>query len=88
MPYLLREIDINRVGLSLVVPAYNEQDRLPHMLKTHIDYMKTQQKAGRLPDKIEILVVDDGSRDDTWNIIKKWCSDFASNKNIKVRGFR
>ena len=88
MPYLLREIDINRVGLSLVVPAYNEQERLPHMLRTHIDYMKTQQKAGQLPDKIEILVVDDGSRDETWNIIKKWCLDFASNRSIKVRGFR
>ena len=38
-PYLLRENDKeNRLlELSLVVPAYNEEDRLPHMLTTHIE---------------------------------------------------
>ena len=69
-PYLLRATEDYRIGLSLVVPAYNEQDRLPLMLKTHIQYIKAQQKAGTLPAKIEILVVDDGSRDITWTIIK------------------
>ena len=87
-PFLLREAENARVGLSLVVPAFNEQDRLPHMLKSHIQYMQEQQKAGTLPSKIEILVVDDGSRDVTWTIIKQWCAKTANDKDIRVRGFR
>ena len=42
IPFLLREAENAGVGLSLVVPAYNEQDRLPLMLKTHIQYMREQ----------------------------------------------
>ena len=55
--------------LSLVVPAYNEEERLPHMLDTHINYIHKQQKAGKLPKAVEIVIVDDGSKDKTWRII-------------------
>lgn len=69
-PYLLRnETEMKNVellGLGLVVPAYNEQNRLPDMLKTHIDYILEQQKLNKLPKKVEIVCVDDGSKDKTW----------------------
>ena len=43
-PYLLRDADEGPplVDLSLIVPAYNEEQRLPHMLKTHIKYILDQ----------------------------------------------
>lgn len=45
--------------LSIVIPAYNEARRLPHTLTTIDEY------AARQPYKVEVLVVDDGSDDDT-----------------------
>ena len=50
-PYLLRDNDEQPklLSLSLVVPAYNEEQRLPHMLKTHIKFIQEQQRDGELP---------------------------------------
>ena len=45
------------ISLSVVVPAYNEESRLPGMLEEY--------GAGLPGDGVEILVVDDGSRDRT-----------------------
>jgi Glycosyl transferase family 2 len=50
--------------LSVIVPAYNEQDRLPHMLDATMNYL--DREANRDPDfTYEVLVVDDGSTDGT-----------------------
>lgn len=45
--------------LSVVVPAYNEARRLPATLDAILEYLGRQSYAA------EILVVDDGSKDDT-----------------------
>jgi len=45
--------------LSIVVPAYNEAARLGKSLRTIVAYLKEQR------DPSEIIVVDDGSTDDT-----------------------
>ena len=47
------------VDLTMVIPAYNEAGRLPPTLTRMRDYLD----AG--PDSYEVLVVDDGSDDDT-----------------------
>jgi glycosyltransferase involved in cell wall biosynthesis len=47
------------VDLSMVIPAYNEARRLPPTLARLRDYLDTG------PDSYEVLVVDDGSDDDT-----------------------
>jgi dolichyl-phosphate beta-glucosyltransferase len=49
-------------GLSIVVPAHNEARRLPRTLPRMIEYAKS------LDESVEILVVDDGSTDDTAGI--------------------
>jgi len=36
------------------------------MLKSHIEYILAKQKAKVLPPKVEIVCVDDGSKDKTW----------------------
>lgn len=46
--------------LSIVIPAYNEQARLPATLQAVLDYLERRQNGG-----FEILVVDDGSTDST-----------------------
>lgn len=47
------------IFLSVVIPAYNEEKRLPHTLEATITYLEKQQYTW------EILVVDDGSKDKT-----------------------
>lgn len=45
--------------LSIIIPAYNESDRLAGPLRTVIEYLMTQSFTA------EVIVVDDGSSDDT-----------------------
>ncbi len=51
--------DSNRPLLSVVIPAYNEERRLPQTLERVHDYLGAQNYPS------EIVVVDDGSRDRT-----------------------
>ena len=39
------------------------------MLDEHIQYIQQQQKKGTLPARVEIILVDDGSKDKTWDFI-------------------
>lgn len=50
--------------LSVVIPAYNEERRLPRTLSDTLDYLEKQSYAW------EILVVDDGSKDRTADAVK------------------
>lgn len=50
--------------LSVIIPAYNEEQRLPNTLKALQAYL------GRQPYTWEILVVDDGSRDRTAMLVQ------------------
>ncbi len=52
-------MDINEVYLSIVIPAYNEEKRLPASLEKIISYLKAQDFRS------EIVLVDDGSADKT-----------------------
>src|SRR3989344_1515731 len=53
------------VYLSVIVPAYNEEDRIPKTLRRFQEYFSTQ------PYNYEILVVDDGSKDRTVEIAEE-----------------
>ncbi|MCL2094365.1 MAG: glycosyltransferase family 2 protein [Treponema sp.] len=50
--------------LSLVVPCYNEEESLP------LFYQDVQEKLSSLKGQMEILFIDDGSRDKTLEIIR------------------
>ena len=54
--------------LSIVVPAYNEQDRLPDTLTAIADYLGTREFSH------ELLVVDDGSRDSTRDVVREFAA--------------
>src|SRR5437762_2064941 len=47
------------LGLSIVIPAFNEELRLPATLERIAAYLKTSRRDA------EVLVVDDGSKDRT-----------------------
>lgn len=54
---------MERLDLSLIIPAYNEEKRLPFYLKEVFIYL------GASGLKYEVIVVDDGSQDKTSEII-------------------
>ena len=60
----------DRPLLSIIIPAYNEEKRLPDSLKEIIDF------ADRQPFGIEIMVVDDGSEDGTATLIDEFHSHY------------
>lgn len=53
------------VSLSIVVPAYEEQESLPVLCR------KINEILDPIYDDYEILIVDDGSRDETWNVVDR-----------------
>ncbi|XP_012288096.1 dolichyl-phosphate beta-glucosyltransferase [Orussus abietinus] len=50
------------VHLSIIVPAYNEEERLPPMLDECLEYLEPRRKSGFT---YEIIIVSDGSTDGT-----------------------
>jgi dolichyl-phosphate beta-glucosyltransferase len=51
--------------LSIVIPAYNEESHVEKCIQTVLSMFNTREET------IEIIAVDDGSRDDTLNAIRK-----------------
>ncbi len=63
--------------LSIVVPVYNEEESIPELTEW---IFRVVDKAKL---STEVLLIDDGSTDDSWNIIKG-----VSSKYQGVRGFK
>jgi dolichyl-phosphate beta-glucosyltransferase len=53
------------IDLSVIVPAYNESDRLPAMLEEALQVLCGRNIAGGGAFSFELIVVDDGSSDNT-----------------------
>jgi glycosyltransferase involved in cell wall biosynthesis len=53
----------DRPFLSVVIPAYNEERRLPQTLQAVLDYLAQQKYSS------EVIVVDDGSVDGTADVV-------------------
>lgn len=61
--------------LSVVVPAYNEERRLPQTLETIVAYLNRQSYTS------ELIVVDDGSSDHTAQVVESFV---ASHPRVKL----
>ena len=53
----------------LVIPCYNEQEVLPETSRQLEEIMRGLIKKDKISDKSKIAFVNDGSKDNTWNII-------------------
>lgn len=61
--------------LSIVIPAYNEQEVIPHLRPRLTEFLQT------LPCAVEVLIVNDGSSDQTLELLADWSS---ADRRIKV----
>lgn len=57
--------------LYIIVPCYNEEEVLPVTCKLFLDKIYELTESGMISDQSRILFVNDGSKDNTWNIIKE-----------------
>jgi dolichyl-phosphate beta-glucosyltransferase len=55
--------------LSIVIPAYNEEKRLPESLPKILNFVRQQDYP------IEVIVVDDGSTDQTAQVVREFQQD-------------
>lgn len=56
--------------LYIIIPCYNEQAVLPITAPMFLDKLNSLAAAGKISGDSRILFVNDGSKDETWNIIK------------------
>jgi len=66
------------MDLSLVVPCYNEQDNVKAL------YMACQQAFAGKIESFEVIFVNDGSKDHTWNVLKELWQQYP---NVKIINF-
>lgn len=57
--------------LYIVVPCYNEEAVLPETSRRLRAKMEAMVSSGRISERSRVLLVNDGSKDGTWNIIER-----------------
>lgn len=66
--------------LSIIVPAYNEEKRIPRMLDSYVDYF-----SAHCPGQFEIIVVVNGSRDNTASVVRGYAIRCPALSLIEVK---
>lgn len=62
---------MDKAVLYMVIPCYNEEEVLPITCNLFLDELELLISKDKISDKSRILFVNDGSKDKTWEIIKK-----------------
>ena len=66
-----------RLDISVVVPLYNEQESLPELV-AWIDRVAEQNKLS-----YEVIMVDDGSSDDSWQVVEQLKEQYHAIRGIR-----
>jgi glycosyltransferase involved in cell wall biosynthesis len=63
------------MNLLLVVPCYNENKMLPYTVKKMKEYLASLMEKGIISYASQVCLVDDGSKDETWDLITSTTQD-------------
>jgi polyisoprenyl-phosphate glycosyltransferase len=74
--------------LSIVVPCYNEQAVLPETLQRLGETLERLTGLGKIGGESEIILVDDGSQDRTWELIREAHARDARFRGVKLSANR
>ena len=58
--------------LCVVVPCYNEEEVLPETVSRLTQKLRSLMERGLVSQGSRMLLVDDGSRDRTWELIRQY----------------
>ncbi len=64
--------------LAIILPCYNEEEILPQTIKIMSALLAKMIKAGKISKESLLCFVNDGSKDKSWEIIKKACHKNAN----------
>lgn len=67
------------IDVSVVVPVYNEEESVPSLCEA------IHNAVSPLDRTYEVLLVDDGSSDNTWEILKKCIEEYPGFRIIRLR---
>ena len=70
-------------SLSIIFPVFNEELRLKSSFNHMASFFKKKRKF-----KIEIIFVDDGSKDNSYNLIKNFINKFKRNNTTQIKAIR
>lgn len=70
--------------LYIVIPCYNEQEVLPITFPIFAQKLESLIKQGLCSDKSKVLFVNDGSKDNTWQVITDICQKNKSFVGISL----
>jgi len=68
----------------LVIPCYNEEAVLPETVKRLTDKLQRMIDSGRADENSRFLLVDDGSKDKTWELITGFCRENVYCSGLKL----
>jgi glycosyltransferase involved in cell wall biosynthesis len=67
---------------SIIIPAYNESARIPATLQAVVDFIRRQGWSA------EVIVVNDGSRDQTAEVVRRFAAHFPEVRLVENPGNR
>ncbi len=70
--------------LAVIVPSYNEAEVLPKSIPEIISVLRDLKSKGLVSQDSYVLIVDDGSTDGTWEVVKSLSEKYGE----EVRAFR
>jgi len=65
--------------ISIVIPLYNEEESLPEL----VDWI--ERVCGEMGYRHEVIMIDDGSTDGSWDVIKNLSKDYNAVRGIKFQ---
>ena len=65
-------------SISLVIPCYNEQDVLPELRR------RLQELVNQYSCPVEVVLIDDGSKDQTWPLLNQYAKEDNFIKAIRL----
>ena len=67
-------------SLSIIFPVFNEELRLKPSFSHIASFLKKKKKF-----KTEIIFTDDGSKDNSYNLITQFIKNFKTNNKTKIK---
>lgn len=81
-------VSLPQPRLTIVVPCYNEEEVLPETLRRLRQFLDQITASGKVKADSQVILVDDGSRDRTWELIRDCNRADPRIRGVKLSGNR